>query len=121
MKKTIGIALATAATLGIAASAQANQAMSTEEIVGYCTGDKGTFVTCEIYGQAVYDTYLVYSQHKKSPKFICVKQPAPPRKEVIQEYVNWAKAHPKYAKAPAADTMLRFLGERFPCGKASGK
>ncbi len=44
--------------------------MSTEELVSYCSGDKGTFVTCEIYGQAVYDTYLVYSQHKKSPKFV---------------------------------------------------
>ena len=121
MKKTIGIALAAAATLGVAASAQASQAMSTEELVSYCSGDKGTFVTCEIYGQAVYDTYLVYSQHKKSPKFICVNQPAPPRKDVIQEYVTWANANPKYAKAPAADTILRFLGNKFPCGKPAGK
>ncbi len=95
--------------------------MSTEELVSYCSGDKGTFVTCEIYGQAVYDTYLVYSQHKKSPKFICVNQPAPPRKDVIQEYVTWANANPKYAKAPAADTILRFLGNKFPCGKPAGK
>lgn len=121
MKKTIGIALAAVATLGVAASAQASQAMSTEELVSYCSGDKGTFVTCEIYGQAVYDTYLVYSQHKKSPKFICVNQPAPPRKDVIQEYVTWANANPKYAKAPAADTILRFLGNKFPCGKPAGK
>lgn len=121
MKKTIGIALAAAATLGVAASAQASQAMSTEELVSYCSGDKGTFVTCEIYGQAVYDTYLVYSQHKKSPKFICVNQPAPPRKDVIQEYVTWANANPKYAKAPAADTILRFLGNKFPCGNPAGK
>ena len=118
MKKTLLTATAAAMTLGFAASAHANKAMSTEELVSYCSGTDGTFVTCEIYGQAVYDTYLVYSQHKKSPKFICVKQPAPPRKEVIQEYVTWAKANPKYAKAPAADTILRFLGGRCPCGKA---
>ena len=119
MKKTILTAAAAALTLGFATGAQANKAMSTEELVSYCAGTTGTFVTCEIYGQAVYDTYLVYSQHRKSPKFICVKQPTPPRKDVIQDYVTWANANPKYAKQPAADTILRFLGERFPCGKAA--
>ena len=118
MKKTLLTAGVAAISLGFAASAHANKAMRTEELVCYCSGNDGTFVTCEIYGQAVYDTYLVYSQQKKSPKFICVNQPAPPRKDVIQEYVTWAKANPKYAKAPAADTILRFLGGRFPCGKA---
>jgi hypothetical protein len=119
MKKTMLTAAVAALSLGFATAAHANKAMSTEELISYCSGSEGTFVTCEIYAQAVYDTYLVYSQHKKSPKFICVKQPAPPRKEVIQEYVAWAKAHPKYAKDPAADTVLRFLGGRFPCGKAA--
>ncbi len=120
MKKIILTAAATALTLGFATSAQANKAMSTEELVSYCaSGNSDTFVTCEIYGQAVYDTYLVYSQHRKSPKFICLKQPAPSRKEVIQKYVEWANANPKFSKDPAADTILRYLGERFPCGKAA--
>lgn len=119
MKKTILTAAVAALTLGFTSGAQAHQAMSTEELVGYCASSNSeSFVTCEIYGQAVYDTYLVYSQHRKSPKFICVKQPAPTRKEVIQKYVEWANANPQLAKAPAADTILRFLGERFPCGKA---
>lgn len=118
MKKIILSTAVAALSLGFASGAQANKTMSTEELVGYCSGDSATFVTCEIYGQAVYDTYLVYSQHRKSPKFICVKQPAPPRKEVIQNYVTWAKANPKFAKDPAADSILRYLGERFPCGKA---
>jgi hypothetical protein len=119
MKKIILAASITALSLGFTTGAQAEQAMSTAEIVGYCSGETGTFSTCEIYGQAVYDTYLVYSHHRKSPKFICVKQPAPSRKEVIQEYVNWVKANPKYNNDPAADSMLRFLGNRFPCGKAA--
>lgn len=119
MKKTIFTAAVAALTLGFASGAHANKAMSTEELVSYCSGNSDSFVTCEIYGQAVYDTYLVYSQHRKSPKFICVKQPAPPRKEVIQKYVEWANANPKFAKDPAADTILRFLGNRFPCGKTA--
>ena len=118
MKKIILTTAVTALSLGAASGAHANKAMSTEELVSYCASNGDSFVTCEIYGQAVYDTYLVYSQHRKSPKFICVKQPAPPRKEVIQDYVAWAKANPKFAKDPAADTILRFLGNKFPCGKA---
>lgn len=117
MKKTILTATVAAITLMFGSVAHADNAMSTEELVSYCSGNSDSFVTCEIYGQAVYDTYLVYSQHRKAPKFICVKQPAPSRKEVIQQYVEWAKANPKYAKDPAADSILRFLGGRFPCGK----
>jgi hypothetical protein len=120
MKKSILTAAVAALTLSFAASAHANKAMSTEELVSYCASSNSeSFVTCEIYGQGVYDTYLVYSQHRRAPKFVCVKQPAPSRKEVVQQYVEWAKAHPKYAKDPAADSILRFLGERFPCGKAA--
>ena len=118
MKKLIIASIASALTLGFAVNTHAaDNAMSTSDILNYCKADGASFVTCEIYGQAVYDTYVVYSQHKKGPKFICVKQPAPTRKEVIQEYVKWAEANPAYANQPAADTILRFLGGRFPCAK----
>lgn len=117
MKKILATATIAALSLGFSTGTHANNAMSTEELLSYCKSNDGSFVTCEIYGQAVYDTYLVYSQHKMAPKFICVKQPAPTRKEVIQNYITWADANPVYAKQPAADTLLRFLGERFPCAK----
>ena len=42
--------------LGLSSSAQAANAISTQELVSYCKGKDATFVTCEIYGQAVYDT-----------------------------------------------------------------
>ena len=93
--------------------------ISTQELLQDCKGTNGTFITCEIYGQAVYDTYLVTRHPKSAPEFICVNQPAPTRKEIIQEYVNWADANSKYANEPAADTILRFLAGRFPCGKAA--
>lgn len=118
MKKMIlGVSLV-AMGMGFTSLARAdNQVMSTEELVGYCKGDSATFVTCEIYGQAVYDSYLVTRHPKYAKNTICVKQPAPSRKEVIQEYVAWTEAHPMTAKKPAAETILRFLAGRFPCGK----
>lgn len=126
MKKwTMGISLALlGVSLGLGmqnvAHADDGSAMSTKELVGYCSGgDDATFVTCEIYGQAVYDTYLVTRHPKYAKAFICVKQPAPTRKQVIEEYVAWTVANPQYAEQPAADTILRFLAGRFPCGKAA--
>jgi hypothetical protein len=115
MKKHILLIISTL-SLVFSTGSQAANMISTQELLQDCKGTNGTFITCEIYGQAVYDTYLV-TRTPKGPKFICVNQPAPTRKEIIQEYVNWAEANTKYATEPAADTILRFLAGRFPCGK----
>jgi len=120
MKKILLTIISAALSIGFTTASRAEAtAMSTEELLTYCKGSDDSFVTCEIYGQAVYDTYVVFSQHKKAPQFICIVQPAPTRKEVIKEYVTWADANPKYAKDPAADSILRFLGGRFPCENAA--
>lgn len=119
MKKLIIAASMATIAMGLSAGAQAANAISTEELMNYCKSTDGSsFVTCEIYGQAVYDTYLVTRHPKYAPNTICVKQPAQPRKEVIQEYVAWSDANPKQAKVPAAETILRFLASKYPCGKA---
>ena len=117
MKKQILLMVLTSLALGLSTGAQAENMISTQELLQDCKGTDGTFITCEIYGQAVYDTYLVTRNPKTAPAFICVKQPAPTRKEVIQEYVKWAETNTKYANDPAADTILRFLAGKFPCGK----
>ena len=107
----------TSAVMSFSSGAQAANMISTQELLQDCKGAGGTFITCEIYGQAVYDTYLVTRNSKTAPDFICVKQPAPTRKEVIQEFVTWAEKNSKYANEPAADSVLRFLAGKFPCGK----
>ena len=117
MKKQILLIALTSLAFGLSTGAQAENMISTQELLQDCKGTDGTFITCEIYGQAVYDTYLVTRNPKTAPAFICVKQPAPTRKEVIQEYVKWAETNTKYANDPAADTILRFLAGKFPCGK----
>jgi len=117
MKKQILLMACTTLALGLSTGSQAANMISTQELLQDCKGTNGTFITCEIYGQAVYDTYLVTRNPKSAPEFICVKQPAPTRKEVIQEFIKWAETNTKYASDPAADSVLRFLAGRFPCGK----
>jgi hypothetical protein len=115
MKTHLKMTAAVCLSLGMASVVQADQGISTADLLTYCQGKDGEFVTCEIYGQAVFDTYLAMSANQPATQTICVKQPAPSRKDVIQAYVDWAKADPAVAEQPAAQTILRFLGQRFPC------
>ena len=115
MKNKTMLSVAFALSLFTVGGAQAEEAISTDQMLTYCEGTGGSGVTCEIYAQAVYDTYRVLVATAELPSIICVKQPAPTRNEVIKEYVTWAKADTQLAKVPAAQTMLRFLTQRFPC------
>lgn len=96
-------------------------AISTLELAGVCSDQSSPApqVYCDIYGQGVYDSYLVTRHPKGAPDFICVVQPAPSRREVMSQFINWVKVNPVYSSAPAADTFLRFLAVRFPCDTSS--
>ena len=95
-------------------------AISTQELAGVC-GDQSTPAPqtyCDIYGQGVYDGYLVTRHPSRAPEFICVAQPAPSRREVMNQFMDWVKANPQYNTAPAADSLLRFLAVRFSCNSS---
>lgn len=103
------------------AASGAPKAISTLELAGVC-GDQSSpepQIYCDIYGQGVYDGYLVTRHPRQAPEFICVAQPAPSRREVMNQFMDWIKVNPVYNTAPAADTFLRFLAARFPCGDSS--
>lgn len=48
-------------------------------------------------------------------EFLCTAEPAPPRSEVIAEYVTWLGENPEFATVEAPEAIVRFLRERFPC------
>lgn len=94
-----------------------SRAISTQELAGVCSDQSSPQpqIYCDVYGQGVYDSYLVTRHAKVAPEFICVVQPAPSRREVMNQFVDWIKLNSGYNNAPAADTFLRFLAVRFPC------
>lgn len=131
MKKIILVLASLALSAGTCVAApETPVAISTLELAGVC-GDQSSplpQVYCDIYGQGVYDGYLVTRHSKVAPEFICVRQPAPSRREVMNQFMDWIKANPIYNTAPAADSFMRFLATRFPCessemspGKAANK
>lgn len=118
MKKLSIVLASLLLTAGVASAAPGDMmAVSTTELVSVCTDQSSPApqTYCDIYGQGVFDGYLVTRHPNVGPGFICVVQPAPSRREVMRQFVDWAKLNPAYNNAPAADALLRFLAVRFPC------
>ena len=63
------------------------------------------------------ETYLATRHPQRAKPFICVKQPAPARDEVIGDFVKFAQSNPQVADKPAAGVFLGFLASRFPCAR----
>lgn len=121
MKKVLIFLAAIAAFSGLV-QAQPNasvKVLSTQELVDVCklpaSPESRSF--CIGYSTAIYDTYLATRHPKRAKPFICVKQPAPSRDEVIADFVKFGQETPQAADKPAAGVFLGFLAARFPCAR----
>jgi uncharacterized caspase-like protein len=105
----------------VLASLDGAKVISTKELVGVCTDQSSAQqqVYCDVYGQGVYDSYLVTRHPKNAHEFICVAQPAPTRHDVMNQFTDWVRQNPRFNNDPAADTLLRFLAFRFPCASSN--
>lgn len=94
--------------------------LSAQELVNYCKlpASPESRSYCIGFTTAIYDTYLATRHPQRAKPYICIKQPAPKRDEVIAEYVQFiSQTAPMLANDPAAGTVLSFLAMKFPCGK----
>lgn len=67
------------------------RAISTQELAGVCSDQSSPQpqIYCDVYSQGVYDSYLVTRHPNMAPEFICVVQPAPSRREVMNQFMEW--------------------------------
>jgi hypothetical protein len=121
MKKVLVFISAIAAFCGLA-QAQSNagvKVLSTQELVNVCklpaSPESRSF--CIGYSTAIYDTYLATRHPQHAKPFICVKQPAPSRDEVIADFVKFGQENPQTADKPASGVFLGFLSAKFPCAR----
>ena len=122
MKKTLLIAIALVLALPVASRADSNiHVISTRQLADACklVADSEHKAFCVGYVSATYETYLVSRHPQVAKDFICHPDPAPRRDEVSSDFVKWSDDHKQFDSAPAADNVLRFLSERFPCKRAS--
>lgn len=114
-----GSAAAMAQSTTKPASAAPKAQTSTEAFVQMCANktDGAAQNFCNGFGQGVYETYLMTRHPKKARPFICMDGVTLTRQEHIDAFVKWTAANPKYNQLSAADTILRYLGETYPCKK----
>ena len=121
MKKVLVFLAAFTAFSGLVqAQSNANvKLLSTQELINVCklpaSPESRSF--CIGYSTAIYDTYLATRHPQRAQPFICLKQPAPSRDEVIADFVKFGQEHQQTADKPAAGVFLGFLAARFPCAK----
>jgi len=121
VKKTIliaGAALLSVSAFAAAPAKPSTKVLSTEELVTLCK-DKANPQSqsyCGGFGQGVYDGYLMTRHPKKAPNTVCIPQGSK-NEQVVQEFISWTEANAKYNNKPAADAVLAFLSNRYPCGK----
>ena len=119
MKKFLVVLAALAAFAGVAHAQEPIKVTSTQELANTCklpaSPESRSF--CIGFTTAVYETYLATRHPQRAKPFICVKQPAPARDEVIGDFVKFAQSTPQVGDKPAAGVLLGFLATRFPCAR----
>ena len=90
---------------------------TTEQYVAHCNNktDIAAQNFCHGFGQGVYETYLVSRHPKNAPNFICLEPKGNTRQQYIDGFVKWTAANARFNQMSAADTILRYLGETYPC------
>jgi hypothetical protein len=119
MKKVLVVLAVLAAISGLAQAQETIKVLSTQELSNTCkypaSPESRSF--CIGFTTAVYETYLATRHPQRAKPFICVKQPAPARDEVISEFVKFAQSNQAVADKPAAGVFLGFMAARFPCAR----
>ena len=67
---------------------------------------------CHGFAQGVVDVEL---QHAGATKPFCFPSPAPTRTATLAQFVTWARDSSDHRSEPAADGLMHFLAQRYPC------
>ena len=97
------------------------EAQTTENIVNLCTAATDdplyhqAINFCHGYLVGAYHYHEAVSSGPEGARLFCPPDPMPTRNDTIDEFVQWAKAHPQHWGEPAVETEFRFLMEKWPC------
>lgn len=120
MKKLIAVTCLTLVGVSGAMAQQPPKASTTTaQYVAMCQqrNDVAAQNFCHGFGQGVFETYLISRHPQKAAPFICAEGNGLTRQDHIDNFIKWSSANAKYAQMSAADTILRYLGDTYPCKK----
>ena len=120
---TAAFILATCPGAGYAVTEANFAARTTADIVELCDPQSdGALATaaanfCSGFAQGAVSVEMAHDAGSRSMKLFCLPDPPPTRNDTLKEFVQWARPSADRMSAPAADGLIRFLGERYPCSK----
>jgi hypothetical protein len=94
---------------------------TTQDYVGLCSTNPSdpmyaaAMGFCHGYGVGAYHYYLAATAGPEGKPFIYPPEPTPPRAEIVQMFLAWAREHPQYMGERPVDSLFRFLGDKWPC------
>ena len=123
-QKTVILLLAIAILLPSFAGAVSEknfEVKTTEDIINLCTASPDeplyhqAINFCHGYLVGAYHYYEAVSSGPKGIKFVCPPDPRPSRNDLIDMFIDWARAHPQHWGEPPVESEFRFLMEKWPC------
>ena len=128
---TLGAALATGLAIAAPATMAAEVTLNVRnagELAALCSArmpdlayaTKENF--CHGFAQGVVSAEVerVRAAGAGATRNFCIGAGAPSRAVTLQEFVKWLDAKPGEKNGPPVATLVKFLGERFPCPKPVG-
>ena len=70
---------------------------------------------CHGFALGAVTVELEHEQASRMAKLFCLPEPRPTVRQGIAAFVSWANASPARLSEPAADGLLRYLSETYPC------
>jgi hypothetical protein len=94
---------------------------STGDLVDLCTAAQTDAMYtaasnfCQGFTVGVFRVMQEQDMAQRANHLFCLPSPAPTRNEVIAGFVQWAKADPTRTTQAAADSIVAFLAQQYPC------
>ncbi len=70
---------------------------------------------CHGFALGAVTVQIEYQQASRMPKLFCLPDSPPTVQQGIAAFVVWANASPARLAEPAADGLIRYLDETYPC------
>jgi hypothetical protein len=89
---------------------------STAALVALCKNlnDVDAQNFCFGFGEGVYQAYLT-NRNPKMKSGICFESTIGTREAILEEFLAWSQANPRFNQERAAKTLVRFFEARYPC------
>lgn len=96
---------------------------TTGDLVALCSTPQGDPMQaaavsfCHGFALGAVTVEIEHQQASRMPKLFCLPDPPPTVQQGIAAFVGWANASPARLAEPAADGLIRYLDETYPCSE----